>query len=73
MTETDLLFEALLIAGKYAREYLPTEIPKDMNYVGIYAQGSIRDPQGLEFVDYWMRVAQKRLQQKEDKEEYGMV
>ena len=61
MTESDLLFEALLIASKYARQHPPDSLPNDTNYIAIYADGDNRDPEGFDFLDYWMRLAQAKL------------
>lgn len=68
MNEADLLFEALCIAGQFVHDNPPTYVPEDLNYVAFFTADS--DPQGLDIVDYWMRVAQKRLK---EREQNGMV
>jgi hypothetical protein len=53
------LLDALLIAGKYARENLPAAFPSDSYYANIYANGTNRDPEGREFANYWFHLARK--------------
>lgn len=55
---TDLA-EALKIAGKYARDNPPPEIPTDKTYFSILAGGVLRDPDGIEYIDYWLNLSHK--------------
>lgn len=54
--------EALRIAGKYARENLPAEVPTDPDYLAILANGQERDPDGHEYVAKWLAMAEKNLE-----------
>lgn len=58
----DTFQKALLIAGQYARDWLPPEIPKEhySDYLNIMTGGSARDPQGREFVEFWLKLAQSK-------------
>lgn len=51
-----VLQEALRIAAKYARENLPAEMPKDINYVQCIVDGQ-SDPTGERFLNYWIMKA----------------
>ena len=55
----DTLQKALFIAGQYARDWLPAEVPKEHyeDYLRIMTGGSYRDPKGVEFVEFWLKLA----------------
>lgn len=53
--------QALRIAGRYARENIPAEIPSDMEYLTILANGAARDPNGIEYVEKWLAMAEQEL------------
>ena len=59
-----LLLKALEIAGQYARDNLPAEMPNGedaMAYLGIIADGNNRDPKGKEFAGFWAHKAKEML------------
>lgn len=58
----DTLQKALFIAGQYARDWLPSEVPKEHyeDYLRIMTSGSYRDPKGTEFVEFWLKLAQSK-------------
>ena len=58
----DTLQKALFIAGQYARDWLPSEVPKEHyeDYLRIMTSGSSRDPKGTEFVEFWLKLAQSK-------------
>ena len=51
------LQEALRIAGQYSRDNLPGFMPSDTEYMRIYIGGAERDPEGKEFIAYWLTQA----------------
>ena len=59
-----VLIDALLIAGKYARINLPAELPYNdenfQDYLSIIVNGSNRDPEGKEFANLWLNLAQQK-------------
>jgi hypothetical protein len=55
---SELLYSALKIAGKYAREYLPAEMPNDVEYIRAMIDGS-KDPEGDNFVSVWIMKAMR--------------
>lgn len=59
-----VLIDALLIAGKYARINLPAELPYDdenfQDYIPIIINGSNRDPEGKEFANLWLHLAEQK-------------
>ena len=59
-----ILIDALLIAGKYARINLPAELPYDdencQDYISIILNGFNRDPEGKEFVNLWLHLAEQK-------------
>ena len=62
--QIELLCKALQIAATYARENLPAMFPDGedaKDYVSIYAGGVLRDPQGYEFISFWLQKAEKSL------------
>lgn len=67
--EVEILYNALFKAGKYARRYLPAEMPDDFNYASIYAGGDYRDPEGMEFINYWIDLAIAENKRYEEEEE----
>lgn len=58
----DTLQKALFIAGQYARDWLPSEVPKEHyeDYLRIMTGGSYRDPKGSEFVEFWLKLAKSK-------------
>jgi hypothetical protein len=56
MTETEILYSALKIAGQYARKYLPAEMPNDIEYVKALIDGA-EDPEGEKFIWAWINKA----------------
>lgn len=56
------LQKALFIAGQYARDWLPPEVPKEHyeDYLRIMTGGSYRDPKGAEFIEFWLKLAQSK-------------
>lgn len=58
----DTLQKALFIAGQYARDWLPSEVPKEHyeDYLRIMTCGSYRDPKGSEFIEFWLKLAQNK-------------
>lgn len=56
------LQKALFIAGQYARDWLPAEVPKEHyeDYLRIMTGGSFRDPEGAEFIEFWLKLAQSK-------------
>ena len=58
----DTLQKALFIAGQYARDWLPPEVPKEHyeDYLRIMTGGSYRDPKGVEFIEFWLKLAQSK-------------
>lgn len=57
----DTLQKALFIAGQYT-DWLPSEVPKEHyeDYLRIMTSGSYRDPKGVEFVEFWLKLAQSK-------------
>ena len=59
-----VLINALLIAGKYARDNLPAELPYNdenfQDYLSIIVNGANRDPEGKEFANLWLSLAQQK-------------
>ena len=59
-----VLIDALLIAGKYARINLPAELPYNdenfQDYLSIIVNGFNRDPEGKEFANLWLNLAQQK-------------
>ena len=59
-----VLVNALLIAGKYARNNLPAELPYNdenfQDYLSIIVSGNNRDPEGKEFASLWLDLAQQK-------------
>lgn len=51
-----VLQKALRIAAQYARDNLPSKLPKDMNYVQCIVDGQ-SDPMGERFLNYWVMKA----------------
>ena len=51
------LQEALRIAGQYSRDNLPGFMPSNTDYMRIYIGGAERDPEGKEFIAYWLTQA----------------
>lgn len=58
----DTLQKALFIAGQYARDWLPSEVPKEHyeDYLRIMTGGFYRDPKGSEFVEFWLKLAKSK-------------
>ena len=58
----DTLQKALFIAGRYARDWLPAEVPKEHyeDYLRIMTGGAFRDPKGAEFIEFWLKLAQSK-------------
>lgn len=54
------LQEALRIAGQYSRDNLPGFIPDNADYLRIYTGGADRDPEGKEFIAYWLTQAKEQ-------------
>lgn len=61
LNRIDTFQKALFIAGQYARDWLPAEVPKEHydDYLKIICGGNERDPEGREFVAYWLSLANK--------------
>lgn len=59
-----VLINALLIAGKYARDNLPAELPYNdencQDYLSIIVNGTNRDPEGKEFANLWLNIAEQK-------------
>jgi hypothetical protein len=59
-----VLINALLIAGKYARDNLPAELPYNdenfQDYLSIIVNGANRDPEGKEFAALWLQMAKEK-------------
>ena len=59
-----VLVNALLIAGKYARNNLPAELPYNdenfQDYLSIIVNGINRDPEGKEFANLWFGLAKQK-------------
>lgn len=55
----NLLHKAFEYAGTYARNNLPVELPE--GYLGVIAGGNLRDPEGKEFMTFWLLQAEKAL------------
>ena len=63
--DRELLLQALLIGAKYTRTNLPAELPYNdehfHDYLNIIVNGSKRDPEGKEFANFWLYLAQQKI------------
>lgn len=62
--DRELLLQALLIGAQYARTNLPAELPYNdehfNDYLNIIVNGTQRDPEGREFANLWLSIAQEK-------------
>ena len=71
MTEIDIVYKALELAGEWIRNNPPAYFPdeKYMEYVQLFADGCNRDPKGKEFVWYFLDQATLALKEREKDEQ----
>ena len=60
-----ILIDALLMVGKYARINLPVGLLYNdenfQDYVSIIVKGFNKDPEGKEFVNLWLDMAEQKI------------
>ena len=71
MTEIDIVYKALELAGEWIRNNPPAYFPdeKYMECVQLFANGHNRDPKGKEFVWYFLDQAILTLKEREKNEQ----
>lgn len=59
--QSELMKRALAKMGKFIRENPPGELPDDIKMISLFIGGEERDPEGYEFLNYFLSEAKKDM------------
>lgn len=59
--QSELMKRALAKMGKFIRENPPGELPDDIEMISLFAGGLDRDPNGYEFLNYFLSKAKEDI------------